>query len=261
VSTLMFVRRSVAVLASTGAAAALALIPAGGAHAQVKTEYIGIGQAEASFVGTGGGNCDLSSAPGSNEVEGSPVTFSHGTKHVSADLKATFTNSLNTSDTVTVKGHVDSTLTVKRQPNKDLSSFDLTAGGSVKITHSVIPSQCHGSGLMAGLIEGAIFTEHKKGYFYFTRDTKKPNAETEFILLNEKTDQEVAFDIYIGGASHATSRALLKPGTYALEETITAVTGGGGTLAGKSAQRSTKVTQTAELNGQFKPLKKKHHRH
>jgi hypothetical protein len=260
-STSMIVRRSVAVLASAGAAGALALVPAGGAQAQVQAEYAAGGSANAEFVGSGGGDCNLISAPDSDNVLTTPVIFGHGTKHASANLSATFQSSLNLSDQVHVKGHTDTTLTVKRQPNKDLSSFDLTAGGSLKITHTVIPSQCHASGVMGGLIEGALFTEHKKGYFYLTRDTLKPDSETEFILYNEQTDQEVAFEFYAGGASHATSRALLKPGTYAIEETITAVTAGGVQPEAKTAQRSTKVAQTVELNGQFKPLKNKHHRH
>jgi len=258
-STSMYVRRSVAVLAGAGAAAAL--VPAGVAQAQVQAVYAAGGSANAAFVGSGGGDCTLISAPDSDNVLSTPVQFTHGTKHASANLSATFQNSLNLGDKVHVKGHTDSTLTVKRQPNRDLSSFDLTAGGSMKITHTVIPSQCHGSGVMGGLIEETLFTEHKKGWFYLTRDTKSPNSESDFTLYNETKGHEVFFDMYAGGASHATSRALLKPGSYAVVDTIAAVTAGGIQLEAKTAQRSTRVTQTVELNGQFKPLKKRNHRH
>jgi hypothetical protein len=251
-STRTIVHRSVATFISAGAAAALALAPAGGAHAAVQAQFITGGSASSSVVGGGANTCDLTG--GSSSATMSQVAFNHGTKRRSADLKATYTDSLNTSDKVTVKGHFDASLTLRKKHN-DLSSFDLTGGGSVKVTHTVTGSGCSAEGLVGAGVQELLFTEHKKGWFYVTRDTKKPNSLTEFVLVNLKTDQTVGLDIYEGGPSHTTSRALLKPGKYALEQTEVAITVGGAGLL-KSAPLSARAKQTIELKGQFKPLKK-----
>jgi hypothetical protein len=256
--TSTFVRRSMAVLASGGAATALALVPATGAHAQVKAEFLGVGSADASFVGSGGGDCNLTSGDG--DVTTTPVTFSHGSKTAKVSLNATYTNSLDSSDAVTVKASATTTLTLKRA-HGNLSSFDLATGGKATISHTVAPSQCRASVLIGGGIGEALFTESKKGYLYFTRDTKQ-NAFTVFVLINTKTDEPVAEEVFAGDQSHSTSRALRKPGKYELEETETAITAGGGELALKSeSPRTAKVTRTVHLSGQFKPIKKKHHHH
>lgn len=249
-STSRYVRRSVAVVASVGVTAALTLVPSS-AQAKVAGLYAAAGFASATFVGSGGGSCDLTSAPGSNNVQSPVRHFNHGTKNASADLKATFTNSLDTSDKVTVKGHVDSSLTLKRK-HHDLSAFELTVGGSVKINHTVTGSQCRATGDVVGEM-AVTFTEHKKGFLTVTRDTKKPSSVVELVLENAKTGQEVAFEVYVGGPSHFVSRALLKPGTYRIDEAEAGIVGGA--LLTKSAARSTKVAQTVHLSGVFTPKK------
>lgn len=245
-----FVRRSGAILASAGTAAALALLPSASANAAVAGQYAAAGNASATYTGTGGGTCDLSAGSSSSE---SPIkTFNHGTRSASADLNATFTNSLDSTDSVQVKGHVDSTLTLHKK-HGDLTGYQLTVGGSISVNHTITGSQCRGSGDVIG--EAAVmFTEHKKGWFYFTRTTKQPNTLVEFVLINTKTDQVVSLDVFEGSHSKVTSRAELKPGTYEIEQNEAGITAGStGVL--KSQPRSTKAKQTITLTGQFKPIK------
>lgn len=255
-STRRRIHRSLAILASGGAAAALALIPATGAHANVQAQFFAGGNASADNTGTGGGTCDLTS--GDDSVTTSPIAFTHGTKRRSANLSATFTNSLDSSDQVTVKGHTDSSLTLKRA-NGDLREFDLTGGGTVSISHTVLGSECHASGLMGAAVQSFKFTEHKKGWLTITRNIKTANGLTEYVLVNVATGNPVSLEVSQGGASTSTSKALLKPGTYGFEQVEVAVTAGGAGILAKSGQQDARAKQTLELNGVFKPLKKKHH--
>jgi hypothetical protein len=244
------IRRSGAVLTSTCAAAALTLLTPVGAQAAVHGQYEAFGSANADYTGpTIGGDCNLSSAPGSDQVETATTSFTHGTRHKALNLDATFASSDNSADTVRIRGHVSSDLTIKRK-HKDLTSFDLGVGGSVKITHSMSGSACRGSGAVVAETS-IVFTEHHKGYFYFTRDTKKPNSVSEFILVNLKTNKLVTLDFYEGSKSHQTSRALLKPGKYAVELAEAGIVGGQLGLAAKS-QLSAKVARTIHLQGEFK---------
>lgn len=252
-STRRQLHRSVALLASAGATAALTLVPASGAHAAVAGLYAAAAASNAEFVGSGGGTCDLTSAPGSDDVTSGIRHFSHGTKHASADLKATYTNSLDTADKVTVKGHVDSSMTLKKKHN-DLSAFELTVGGSVQINHTITGSQCQGSGEVLGETQ-VSFTEHKKGVLSLTRDTQKPNSLIELVIENAKTGQAVAFTVFEGSHSHAVSKAVLKPGTYVIAEGFAGIVAGESGIPLKSARLSTKVAQTIDIHGVFAPKK------
>jgi hypothetical protein len=253
----MFTRRhlhrSVALLASAGATAALTLTPTAGAHASVQGEYAAVGQAEASYRGpTSGGHCDLSAGE-ANPIGQIHTNFSHGTKHSSVDLSATYSSSDNSADQVKMKGHIDTSMTLKRKHN-DLSAFAITAGGSLSVKHTVPGSACQGTASIVAEVPQVLFTEHKKGYLYLTRDTLKPNSFSEFILVNLKDSSLVALDVFAGTKSHVTSRALLKPGNYEIEES------GAGLAIGnvgifKSAALSKKAAQTVHLQGQFKPVK------
>ena len=246
------VHRSVALLASAGATAALTLSPLAGADAAVHAEYAATGSAQASYVGpTSGGSCDLTSGV-SNPV-GQIRSFSNGTRHSSVDLSATFTSSDNSSDTTKVKGHADTSLTLERKGG-DLASFAVSAGGSLTVKHAVAGSACQGSGEVVANLPQLVFTEHKKGWLYLTRSTKKPNSFTEFILVNEATMSAVSLDVFQGAASHVTSRALLKPGTYLIEQTLAGIAIGSAGLL-KSATLTKTVAQTVHLQGQFKPVK------
>jgi hypothetical protein len=253
-TTSLFVRRSVAVLASAGAATALTLVPQAGAHAAVKAEYFATATANAQYTGTGGFTCDLTSAPGSDDVTSSTAAFTHGTKRRSATANATFTNSGVPTDTVKVKSHVDSALTVKKH-GRDLSSLTMTAGGSVKITHSIFNSDCRASGEAVGIAQPVTFTEHKKGWLYLTRSTKKPNSITELVVENAKTMKIVSVEVYEGsGHTHSTVRALLKPGKYIMVAAAGAFGGGTGIL--KSASRVSKTKASMTVHAEFKPIKK-----
>jgi hypothetical protein len=244
--------RSVALLAIAGAAAALTLVPSAGAQAAVQAQYAATGDANANYIGpTSGGTCDRTS--GDDGPIGQIRTFGHGTRTSSVDLSATFTSSDNSTDKVKVKGHVDTSLTIKRK-HSDLSSFALSAGGSLKITHTVAGSACQGSGQVVANLPELAFTEHKKGTIYLTRDTKKPNSFTEFILLNANTGSAVALDVFQGTRSHVTYRATLKPGTYVVQQTLAGLAiGSTGIL--KSASLTKRAAQTVHLQGQFKPVK------
>jgi len=251
-TTSRLVRRSVAVLAAAGAAAAMTFIPTGGADAAVQGMYVAIGSADVTYTGTLGGSCDLS-VPGSDSPQSAEKDFTHGTRRASVNLDATYTSSDNPSDTVRVKGHADSTLTLKKH-RKDLQSFDFGVGGTVSIHHSVSGSSCSASGAVLGLTQVA-FTEHRKGWFYLTRDTKKPNSVVEFILVNLTTGKLVQLDLFEGTQSHATSRALLKPGKYEILQTEAGISAGESGIFLKSGARAVRAKLTVKLHGEFKPSK------
>lgn len=250
-------RRTGAVLASVGTTTALALLPVAGAQAAVVGQYAAAGEAFASFQGSGGGDCILSSAAGSNNVQSTLQTFHHGTRHASATGNATFTNTLNSADQVTVKTHVDSTMTLKRK-HHDLVFLDLTAGGTVAVNHTISGSSCEGSGEALGETEVA-FTESKAGWLTLTRDAKVPDSLEEFVVVNATSGKTVTLAIWQGGASHDVGRAKLKPGTYVVEAAAVGVTSPGVGILGKAQPRSSKVAQTVHLHAAFTPLKKKHH--
>jgi hypothetical protein len=244
-------RRSVAGLAGAGVTAALTLVPTG-AHAAVHAKYDAEGDAQATFA-TSGGSCTLTS--GNADPVSSGVAFTHGTKHQSVDLDATFTNSLNSADTVRVRGHGDSALTLRKKHN-DLTAFDLSVGGSIKITHSVSGSQCEASGAVFGEMS-AEFSEHKKGWMTITRTTKKPGSASIYSLVDVTRNKPVAEEIFEGGHSKEVVRALLKPGKYVIEEAEAGIVAGeGNAIFAKTGRRST-VAQTVHISGSFAPLK--HH--
>lgn len=244
------IHRSVAVLATAGLGAALAFIPSGSALAAVQGQYGAEAQADATYTGSGGGSCDLTS--GLDSVTTTPVAFTHGTKHQSVSLDATFTNSLDSSDQVTVAGHATSSLTLKRKAG-DLKSFDMTVGGSVTISHTIVGSQCRGSGQLTAASQ-VMFTEHKKGVLTLTRDTKKAGSLATFVLVNLDTDRAIAIDAFEGSHSHNVAHLKLKPGNYEIADNQLGVFAGQGMLL-KSGQRSAKVAQTIHLTASFAPKK------
>jgi hypothetical protein len=248
------IRRSGAVLTSAGVAAALTLLSPGAAHAAVQAQFAAEGQASAQYNGpTPGGTCALTSAVGSNSVESSIAAFQHGAKARSVDLDATFASSDNPSDTVRVQGHVRSTLDIEKR-NVDLKSFDLGAGGTVKIIHSMAGSACTASGSVFGAMI-IQFTEHKKGVLSLTRDTRKPGSLAALGLVNLTTGKVVTADIFEGPKSHSESSVVLKPGKYAVELAEAGIMAGasGGIL--KSAPRTTQTALTIHLQGAFTPNK------
>jgi hypothetical protein len=250
--TSLILRRSVAVLASAGATAALALIPSTAAHASVKAEFVAEGESNAQYVGpTAGGTCDLTS--GVESPESSGVTFHHGTKHQAVNLGATFTSSDNSADQVRVKGHVKSALSIKRKGG-GLSSLDLTADAAVTITHTVSGSACRASGATFGVIPLVSFTESKKGTLNISYKSSKPNALLAFAVFDFATEQPIVEVVNVGSHTHGTAQVTLKPGKYAIAESEAGVFAG--SILGKSASLSQKVAKTVEVKAVFTPKKK-----
>jgi hypothetical protein len=246
-------RRSGAVLTSAGVAAALIMLSPGAANAAVQAQFAVAGQASAQYTGpTVGGSCALTSPAGSNNVQSSIATFQHGIKSRSINLDATFASSDNVADTARVQGHLRSTLEVERRNSRDLKSFDLGATGSVKVSHSMAGSACSAQGAVLGEM-AIVFTEHKKGVFTLTRDTRKPGSIVLFELVNATTGKAVTLDLFAGTTSHAVSHAVLKPGTYAIQPAEIGLTAGGNGIGFKSAPRTTKTALTLHLQGTFTP--------
>jgi hypothetical protein len=245
-------RRSGAAVTAGAAAAALTLLSPVAANAAVDTQFAAVGSADANYTGpTLGGSCDLSSAPGTDSVQSSIATFTHGTKHRSVDLDATFASSDNPADTVRVRGHSQADLTIDKA-GRDLKSFALAVGASVRVTHSMGGSACDGEGFAGGAFN-LLFTEHHKGHIFLTRDTKKPGSLSEFVLINAKSGKIVTLDLYTGTKSHETSRALLKPGKYVVEFAQAGISTGTEGLMLKSGQPvSAKIARTLHLSGVFK---------
>ena len=246
----MLARRSGAVLTSAGVAAALTLMTPVAADAAVQAQFAAQGSADATYDGpTIGGTCDLTD--GDDSTESSVADLTHGTKHRSVNLDATFASSDNPADTVRVRGHASADFTVKKK-NRDLTSFGLAVGGTVKVTHAMGGSACDGSGFVAGAFI-LQFTEHHKGYLYLTRSTKKAGSIAEIVLVNLDNDKLETLDIYQGGRSHQTSRALLKPGRYAVQIAQAGIsTDTSGIILKSGRPVSAKIARTIHLQGEFK---------
>jgi hypothetical protein len=152
---------------------------------------------------------------------------------------------------------VDTKLTLERK-GRDLRSFELAAGGRLKVTHGISGSSCTAQGSLGGITQ-TVFTEHKKGWLYITRETHKPNSATIAFVLDMKKEKLLTLDYFQGGKSHATSRVLLKPGKYALYQAqVGLTTGTTGIFTAKGSPLAAKVKLTTTLSGEFKPIKKKH---
>jgi len=248
-------RRSVAVLAGTGAAAALALVPAGSANAAVQAQFAAEATASASYTGSvSGATCDLTSAPGSDSTESAIKTLTKsGTRQAATTINATFTNSADASDQVRVKGNYSSKIVVKKH-KKDLASMTLTGSGKLSVTNSLsFGSDCAGSGVGAGFTSIA-FTEHKAGNLVLTRATAK-SALSIIVVVNAKTGHLVVFDYFQGDQSHAVSKAKIKPGQYIVEEAASGITVGNAGIFLKQGSAPKSVSLKTGLNLTFTPSK------
>jgi len=183
------------------------------------------------------------------------TTFTHGIRHKSVDIDATFASTDSASDTVRIKGHLDSRLTLNRK-HKQLKSFELAAGGSMKMIHSMANSTCQGSGAVVGETL-TLFTERKKGWFYLTHDVGKKNSVIEVELVDLDREKVVALDIFAGTHSQATSRAKLKPGHYEVLAIVGVTVGNDIGIGLSKASLAEKVKLTTTVSGEFKPIRKK----
>jgi hypothetical protein len=243
----------VAVLAGAGVAAALTLIPSTGAQAAVTADFAAAGYSSATYTGSDGGTCELTAGQATSASH--PVTMTHGTKRRSVDLRATYANSLDSSEKAKVKGHLDGTLTIKRK-HHDLRVVDLGVKGRLEASRTP-GSKCRATGELVAGITNATFTEHKKGWFYLTRDTGKARSLVEFAIVNVKTGRPVVLTTFAGRRSHETSRAKLRPGTYAIEEAEAGLYAGLAFAPARSGATE-KATLDVHLHGRFAPLTKKH---
>ena len=105
---------------------------------------------------------------------------------------------------------------------------------------------------MAGVAQ-LVFSEHRKGWFTITRDTTKPNSVVQFVLVNVKNGKLVTFSIFAGSRSHETSRALLKPGRYALAQLQAGVTSSQSGIFLKSPDRAATTALSIHVKGEFTP--------
>jgi hypothetical protein len=145
---------------------------------------------------------------------------------------------------VRLRAHSGADLTVRKK-NRDLKSFELAVGGSVKVTHSIANSTCDGQGLGGAAFQIA-FTEHHKGRLFLTRDTLKRHSISEFLLLDADTGKLVTLDLFAGDQSHATSRAELKPGRYIVQFALAGVSTGTQGFELKSGAPLSRVRPWAE---------------
>jgi len=241
-------RHGAAGLATAGALA-LTMLP-GAAHAGVITQYAAFASSESQYTGsTTGVTCDLS-AGSDNELSGI-AKFAHGTKRRSVTLRSTYTRSDDSTDRVKVRGHLDSSMTLRRA-GRDLRSFALTAGGSLSVSHAISGSSCDVQARVAAGTEGFRFTEHHGGWLYLTRDTRKPDSFMSYELINAKSGHVLAFETFQGTKSHQVSRTRLKPGTYRLEQIQVGLFVGQTFGILKSAPLTRTASQTLHLSGVFK---------
>jgi hypothetical protein len=217
--TTSLLRRSAVALAATASTAALTLLPSAGAYALPPTGFVVGGNADASWVGSGGGDCTLTSSMGSDDPQTTPVSFTHGSKTRQLDMAATFTSSLDAGDRVKVKGHIKSTLTLHRFSNHDFRSLDLTASGDVTLKNTVSGSHCRGAGSMFAGIPSQSVKVSKKGVLHVSYRTNQPSSVVAFILVNATNGHPVIETLSASGHLKGSAKASLKPGHYFIFET------------------------------------------
>jgi hypothetical protein len=239
-------RRTLALTASGSLVAALAWLPGVPASALVHNQFGVGGSSSSDYTGTVGPNaCLVTSGAGTDSVSTTPIDFSAGTRTQSADLNTTFTSTANSADITAVNGHYKGSLTVSKS-HGDLRTFRMGGSGQISIIRALgNATQCATSAIM-GVTSTTDFTESKPGWLYVTRDTKKP-AESIFIAVDNTHNRALLFEEYFGGASHATERAFLTPGSFSIPEWILAVVAGGSGIFLKNGvgtlQRSSLDTQ------------------
>jgi hypothetical protein len=207
-------KRSAALLATTASAAALTLIPASQAQALGPSGFVVSGNASADWTGSGGGSCTLTSSPGSDEVSTTPVNFQRGTRSRTLDMAATFTNSLDSTDRVKVKGHLKSTLTLRKYGNGDFRLLNLAATGSLTTKHTVAGSHCAASGTMGSGILVKPFKVSKRGKLAVSYQAANPRAIVELVVVKASNGHSVVTLESVAGHLKGSAGAALKPGQY-----------------------------------------------
>lgn len=230
-------KRSAALLATTASAAALTLIPASQAQALGPSGFVVSGNASADWTGSGGGSCTLTSSPGSDEVGTTPVNFQHGTRSRTLDMAATFTNSLDSTDRVKVKGHMRSTLTLRKYGNGDFRLLNLAATGSVTTKHTVAGSHCAGSGSMGSGLLAKPFKVSKRGRLAVSYQAANPHALVELIVVKASNGHSVVTLESLASHLKGSAGATLKPGQYVLFGAAVGVFSGSSAITKATALR------------------------
>jgi hypothetical protein len=223
------VRRSVAVTASVGVAAALTWLPAAPASAAVQAQYGAQGTASTSS------SCTLSS--GNDSPSSTISTFSHGKRSHSVDLNAGFTNTGDSSDTVEMTGHYSSSLTLAKK-HGDLAKAVLSGSGSVAVHRALGSATACAPQAAVDAVSIASFTEGQPGWFLVDHQTVPKQGLAVIEVANSTSGNAVVFDIWQGGGSQTQGRGFVTPGTYSYEIAVGLTAGNFPPIFLKSAPRS-----------------------
>lgn len=223
------VRRSVAVSASVGVAAALTWLPAAPASAAVHAQYGAQGSASTSS------SCTLTS--GDSNPTSAISAFSAGTRRHSVNLDAGFTNTGDSSDTVEMIGHYSSSITVAKK-HGDLAKVAINGNGSVSINSAKGNGTACAPEAAVDAVSIATFTEGSPGWLLVDRQTVPKQGLAVAEVANTITGGAVVLDIWQGGASHASERGFVKPGKFSYELAVGLTAGNFPPLFLKSAPKS-----------------------
>jgi hypothetical protein len=198
-------RRTIAVTASAGLAAALAWLPAGPASAAVVAQFVAQGSATTSP------SCTLTA--GADQPSSAGTTFSSGTRSQSVDLDATFTNTGDPTDTVSMAGHYTAGMTIANRGG-DLSKLVATGKGGLGITAAQGSASACLPQAFIDLFGFFEFTESQSGWIYVDRTTVPEQGVALTSVADEATSKAIALDVWQGAGSSALSRGFLTPGTF-----------------------------------------------
>jgi hypothetical protein len=185
--------------------AGLAWLPAGPAAASTLAEFGVSGTASTSV------SCTLTSGTASSSS--TTGLFHHGRKSRSTAFDATFTNTGDSSDTVHASGHITGTFTLRKR-GSDLGRAGLTGSGAIALDSAQGASTACGPRATMTSAAEMQFTEHHSGWLYVERSTMSKPSLAEVAVQASGSGQPILFDLYQGGASHASTRGFVKPGTY-----------------------------------------------
>jgi hypothetical protein len=204
-------RRTLAVTASAGLVAVLAMLPSGSAFAVVNGSFKVVGSATSSP--TSGNTCTVIS--GSSSASSSAKTVVGGKLTSSVNLNATFRSSTDTNDVTTVTGHYAGSVNVKKD-HGDLASLSMAGTGTVSVQRAEgSASHCRTTAVVAAETQPLTFTESHSGWLVAQRGGTAKTQLVELEVENTVSPADGAIiDVYEGGASTADDRAFVQPGTY-----------------------------------------------
>jgi hypothetical protein len=199
-------RRTFALAATGGLAAAGAWLPAGPAAAAAPIAvYIVQGSSSAESP------CSVTSG---SSFATKQKNLQNGRSKGGVNLVTTWadTGTPNPADVTSVTGHYSgSTHLVKRRGA--FRSASLTGSGSLSITKALGSSSV--CGVSAQLLNAVEFTSTQpNGWFYVTRSTTKSSLTETVVARGTSLDKPVFFELYQGGKNKVTQRAFVRHGPY-----------------------------------------------